>query len=153
MHKDNQNKKHTKDFDAWNEKKKGVNSKKYNPKLFFNEREVWWASVGVNVGVETDGKHKNFERPVLIITVFNGHMFWGVPLTSAEKQGEYYVKITHNKGESWANITQLKSFSSKRLLRKIGMIPKKDFDAVINKATQYIQIDPRKSRGLGGRSH
>ena len=73
--------------------------------------------------METDGKQLNFERPVLVLQKFNKEMFWGVPLTSREPTGEFYEKITHEKGVAWAMLTQMKTFSSKRLLRKVGMIP------------------------------
>lgn len=33
----------------------------------FNEREVWWCAIGVNVGYEIDGKGKDFARPVLVL--------------------------------------------------------------------------------------
>ena len=42
-----------KDFDSWNEKKKILNN---NDVSFYHEREVWWCSLGVNVGYEQNGK-------------------------------------------------------------------------------------------------
>lgn len=32
----------------------------------FTEGEVWWCSCGENVGIEINGKNKEFTRPVLI---------------------------------------------------------------------------------------
>ncbi|MDK2948964.1 MAG: hypothetical protein PWQ56_129 [Patescibacteria group bacterium] len=43
-----------KSFDEWNEDKKKLN--KLNSKFFLHEREVWWCSLGVNIGYEADGK-------------------------------------------------------------------------------------------------
>jgi mRNA interferase MazF len=111
-----------KDFDKWNKEKKQVNNKIPGYDFFFHAREIWWCSVGVNVGVETDGKNNNFERPVLILKKFNKEHFWGIPLTTNEKEGDFYQKIKHNKGTSWAILSQIRSFSTKRLLRKIGRI-------------------------------
>jgi hypothetical protein len=34
---------------------------------YVHEREVWGCSLGANIGVEADGKHDNFERPVLVL--------------------------------------------------------------------------------------
>lgn len=47
-----------KDFDGWNIKKKEINSKFHKPPMF-KERDIWWISVGINVGFEEDGKHEN----------------------------------------------------------------------------------------------
>ena len=58
-----------KNFDKWNDIKKSVNNKPDN--LGVHKREVWWMTLGLNVGVETDGKHENFERPVLVLKRFN----------------------------------------------------------------------------------
>jgi hypothetical protein len=41
-----------KDFDKWNTEKKIVDAKIVNTELFFYAREIWWCSVGLNVGVE-----------------------------------------------------------------------------------------------------
>ncbi len=122
--------------------------------LFFHEREVWWCSVGINIGVETDGKNENFERPVLIVKKFNGHMLWVIPLTSKQREGLHYVKISHDRGVSFACVSQMKTMSSKRLLRKIGMIAESEFDAVCTRVIGYLKkSDPALGGVLGGRSH
>ena len=41
-----------KDFDKWNEKKKTIDQKEISDQTFFNEREIWWGSLGLNVGFE-----------------------------------------------------------------------------------------------------
>ena len=43
-----------KDFDSWNEAKKGLDS--YDVFLPIKEGGVWWCSVGMNVGIEMCGK-------------------------------------------------------------------------------------------------
>jgi mRNA interferase MazF len=50
--------------------------------LYFKQREIWWASLGCNIGHEEDGKNIMFERPVLIVKKFNHHLLWVLPLTS-----------------------------------------------------------------------
>ncbi|MFA5361497.1 MAG: type II toxin-antitoxin system PemK/MazF family toxin [archaeon] len=138
-----QNKKEqqNKDFDKWNEEKKEINLKKVSYNFFFYEREVWWSSLGVNVGIETDGKNENFERPVLIIKKFNGNMVWVLPLTSKEHKGFYYQKINYDSGVSWAHLSQIRTISTKRLLRKVGTISETEFIKVINKLIDYIKIE------------
>lgn len=83
-----------KDFDRWNEKKKQTDFKNEKQKPFVHVREVWWCTVGVNVGSEIDVKNENFERPVLVMMVISRNGFLGVPLTSRKKgtslRGDYY---------------------------------------------------------------
>src|SRR5579864_8524776 len=55
-----------KNFDAWNEQKKVADGREIASDFFFHERELWWCALGANMGVEADGKHDLFERPVLI---------------------------------------------------------------------------------------
>ena len=43
-----------KDFDSWNEAKKGLDS--YDVFLPIKEGEVWWCSIGMNIGIEMCGK-------------------------------------------------------------------------------------------------
>ena len=98
-----------KDFDKWNEQKKKVNAYELRADFFYHQREVWWCAIGLNVDVETDGKQVNFERPVLVVQKFNKEMFWGIPLTSKERTGEFYEKISHDKGIAWAMLTHANS--------------------------------------------
>lgn len=122
-----------KDFDSWNKEKKQVNRTELNYNFFYHPREVWWCAVGLNVGVETDGKNNNFERPILIIRKFNKDMFWGIPLTGNEKVGDFFQKIKFDGGVSWAMLSQIKTFSAKRLLRKVGKISEHEFGLIHNK--------------------
>ena len=64
-----------KDFDKWNIEKKKID---YNIKnILPKKREIWWLSIGLNVGVEEDGKNNNFEQPILVMKVFNKQCFLG----------------------------------------------------------------------------
>ena len=79
-----------KDFDDWNELKNKYES--HNNQIF-EENEIWWASIGVNIGFESCGKNSNFNRPVLILKKFNKFIFLGIPLSSKIKQGKYYYNF------------------------------------------------------------
>ncbi|MEI6397020.1 MAG: type II toxin-antitoxin system PemK/MazF family toxin [Candidatus Taylorbacteria bacterium] len=110
---------------------------------------MWWCSLGINIGVESDGKNDNFERPVLIVKKFNADMIWIVPLTSRKHNNEYYRKVDHEFGPSWECLTQLRVVSTKRLLRKIGMTIQTDFQAVLTSLSEYIKIEtPAMSGGI-----
>jgi mRNA interferase MazF len=78
-----------KDFDRWNKKKKTLHQTHFTH--FVHEREVWWCALGANVGVEADGKHDNFERPVLVLRKFNRDAVLVVPL----RRDRSKIRITH----------------------------------------------------------
>lgn len=128
-----------KDFDTWNTEKKYIDQKKTNKNLFFHCREIWWCSAGLNIGVETNGKHSNFERPMLILKKFNNEMIWVLPLTTKHKQNKYHYKITHQSIKSWVVLSQIKTLSTKRLIRKIDSVSENDFQNII-KILQSILV-------------
>lgn len=51
------------DFDTWSKLKRELNGLSID--RFTHPREFWWCSLGINVGVEIDGKNENFECPVI----------------------------------------------------------------------------------------
>jgi mRNA interferase MazF len=117
-----------KDFDRWNARKKQIQNIEFNK--FVHEREVWWCALGVNVGVEADGRHDNFERPVLILQKFNKHAVLAVPLTSNVKPSPYKWRFTHN-GEPFAAVfSQIRLISTKRLLRKMYRMDRRIFEDI-----------------------
>ncbi len=146
-----------KNFDLWNEKKKQMEFKLDSENTYFYEREIWWCSIGVNVGVEVDGKNHDFERPVLVIKKFSKMMFWGIPLTSKAKYRPYLLKVSHEKGSSFANLAQLRLFSSKRIRRKVTMLSWKSFNEVleelmdcISKTAPFRRREPRRPKPIMG---
>jgi len=126
-----------KDFDKWNGAKKKTELKLDN--FGVHEREIWWISFGVNIGVETDGKNNDFERPALIIRKFNRQMVWILPTTLQEKDERFHEKFILEDKEYFVAITQLRTVSTKRFLRKIGMMSKDDFKKVKQRITGFLQ--------------
>jgi len=106
-----------KDFDGWNKIKKKTNEAEF--KDFVHKREVWWCSLGINVGYEQDGKHDSFERPILVLRKFNKDVVLAVPLTTRIKQNPYNVVFTHDGQEYSALISQIRLISTKRLKRRM----------------------------------
>lgn len=136
-----------KDFDAWNGQKKKVHAR--DEQILFHEREIWWCSLGVNVGVETDGKNDNFERPVLVLKKFNKDMVWVVPITSRKGPAKYYYPIKYGNKDRWVILSQLKTISSKRLIRKIEALPESDFEQISLLVRQFLKSE---TPPLGGES-
>ena len=129
----NYNKIMEKDFNRWNELKKKIDVR--NP-IYVSERDVWFCSVGLNVGSEQSGKHELFERPVLVIKKITANTFIGVPLTSNKKKGSWYVEIEST--NSSAIISQIKLFDTRRLARKIKVISMEEFEIIKDKLKKFI---------------
>jgi mRNA interferase MazF len=114
-----------KNFDLWNSLKKGLEARSSVPE--FSERDIWWCSLGLNVGYEEDGKNENFERPVCILRKFNKEIFVGLPLTSTRKGSPYYFPHKLHDTEGAILLSQGRLLSAKRLERKLGHIGKGKF--------------------------
>lgn len=127
-----------KDFDKWNKKKISIDSnKKYNhPK----EKEVWWCSVGMNVGTEIYGKGDDYTRPVLIINAEIGEGFIGIPLTSKLKNGKYSCIIRFNDKLGTALVSQIRNFDKRRLTKKIGRVVERDYTKVLDYLLSLCKI-------------
>ncbi len=79
-----------KNFILWHSKKSELH--KYKERPFFHEREVWFTSVGANIGFESDGKG---DESIVILKKFNNETLWGSILTSTKKFGIYYFTFRH----------------------------------------------------------
>lgn len=136
-------------FDKWNETKKSTH--KNRRKLGLKQREIWWVKIGQNIGSEEYGKGKDFARPVIIINRLTSDLFLGIPLTTTIKSNDYFHTFTYNnksKGavNNTAMILQLKTFSIKRVLSKIGMVNKEDFEVIVEKSKNLF--NPIKKMGV-----
>ena len=122
----------SKKFNEWNEVKKTLHNKQ-NKIVIPKEREVYWSSIGVNVGFEQDGKGEVFSRPVLIVKRYSKNLFFGIPLSTQIKEGSFFYTFTLNKKPSNALLVQAKVYDTKRLENRIGMINKEDFKTLKRK--------------------
>lgn len=118
-----------KDFDQWNEKKKQIDNSDY--RVNFHEREIWWCSVGINVGSEQDSNSSNYSRPVLILKQFTENIFLGIPLTTKIRTGQFRYRMKIGSIENDLLLMQIRTFDSKRLIRIIGNVNQKQFDKIL----------------------
>jgi len=125
-----------KDFDSWDSIKK--NLELADPDITFKEGSIWWCSLGLNIGHEQDGKHENFERPILIIKKFGSSSCLCLPLTTSGKENLFQWKIPSFKAGVFVIISQVRLISHKRLLRELGFVSKKDLRIVKNKLHSVI---------------
>ena len=128
----------SKKFDEWNEVKQKVEKKE---KISIpKEREVYWASIGENIGFEQNGKSELFTRPVLVLKRFTKNMFFGIPLSSQIKQGSFFYDFQLDGEKSNALLVQARLYDTKRLEKKIGMISKEDFQNLKKKFGELIDV-------------
>ncbi len=126
-----------KQFDTWNELKKSVDKREGLPS--FKERDIWWCSIGLNVGHEENGKNAAFHRPVLVVRKFNNRLFWGVPLTSQIKDNKHYHNFTFLGRPQCAMLTQLRLFDVSRFGEKMGRLAEKEFKAIRADLVDYLK--------------
>ena len=115
-----------KDFDNWNEKKKKIQLR--NEDIFFHDREIWWCSLGINIGFEQDGAGEEYYRPILILKGLSAQTFLAIPLTTSTNKHKFrpYIGKVEDK-DAHALISQMRVIDSKRLIHKIGYLDKKMF--------------------------
>lgn len=131
-----------KDFDNWNEEKKRLEDIGHDS-LSFHEREIWWCSIGINLGDEQDGKNELLERPVLILRKFNNKVAWVLPMSTKKKEGIYYHDIEHD-GRAFAVIlSQLRLISVKRFRRLVRKISPHQFALIQDKLIGLIKKQSR----------
>ena len=127
-----------KDFDKWNGEKKGLEQTGPD-ELPFHEREIWWCSVGLNLGDEQDGKNELFERPVLVVKKFNRKLAWVLPMSSKEKEGIYYHQLEHESQKFSVILSQLRLLSVKRFRRFIRKISPEQFTEIKSKLVELLK--------------
>ena len=127
-----------KDFKKWHNEKSNIHEHKN--RVFFHEREVWFAALGANIGFEQDGKGEEFLRPVVVVKKFNNEVLWGIPTTKKDKKGKYYFKFLYKEKESTtAILSQLRLVDSKRLKYHIGIMSEKDFSEMKKRITSFLK--------------
>ena len=109
-----------KEFYKWYMLKEQLHSAK--KEQYFKERDIFWASIGVNIGYEQDGKGEIFSRPILVVKKYNKNIFFGVPLSTKIKEGTFFFTFRLNEKLSSALLVQGRIYDTKRLENKIGKI-------------------------------
>ncbi len=125
-----------KDFNSWNFKKKKINSSSII--RLFHEREIWWASFGVNIGREQNGTGVNFERPIVILKKLSSDTFICLPLTTKKKLPKFQSIVTHEKVKGFIMLDQIRVFDTKRLVRKIGKLSVSEFNIMKKRLKEIL---------------
>ncbi len=128
-------------FDKWNSLKQKIDNKEQI--IGYSQRDILFISIGKNVGFESYGKGEEFLRPVLVVKKFGKDSFYGIPLSTNNKEGYFYYNFNYKKDiKSTAMLSQAKVFDSKRIKYRSGQIRKKDFEKLIKKFFEVITPFP-----------
>ena len=95
-----------------------------------SERDIWWASVGENVGSEINGKSERFSRPVLILRKLAHEFFLVAPTSTQHREGTWYVHVRLKDQDEYVCLNQIRTIDHRRLFSKLGQIDTDYFDKV-----------------------
>lgn len=130
---DSEGSRDVKDFDRWNDHKKGISLRFSGLGAYPQEREVWICSIGKNIGREQNGGLRDFSRPVLVIKKFNNEMFWVVPLSTKQKQLDFYFNYIDPYGlPATAIVAQMRLVSIRRFQRDVYVLPPLLWEKIIS---------------------
>ena len=116
-------------FLEWIGVKQKLAQREYVPP-FLREGDLWWCGVGENVGIEVNGKSKDFTRPVIVVKKFGRLGFLGIPTSRKPRTGSWYVGFVHKGLNETAMLSQARVFSYKRLHAKMGELDGTDMHKV-----------------------
>jgi mRNA-degrading endonuclease toxin of MazEF toxin-antitoxin module len=123
------------DFDDWNVFMQEIEFSEFIP--YFQEGEIWWVYLGVNIGHEMGGKGQDFSRPVLILKKYNKSSFLCIPLSTSLKPGKYRINIGNISGkEATVNLSQMRNTDARRLKNKITVLDMATLQMIKRKASQ-----------------
>ena len=71
--------------------------------------DIWWASIGENVGSEINGKSRLFSRPVIIFKKLAHGFYFVIPTTTKSKVGSWYVSVRQADREMIASLHQARA--------------------------------------------
>lgn len=118
-----------KDFKTWNIKKEKIH--KDESRKLYHTREVWWCSLGINVGFEQDGNGAEYQRPVLILKGLSKDTCLILPLTTSTNKHPMRILagIVDEKTAS-VILSQMRVVDTKRFANKIGFLEKEFFENI-----------------------
>ena len=129
-------------YNEWNLKKQKINfsERPLDELIYFKEGDVWWCSIGMNVGSESFGKGKNFRRPVLVIKKLSADLCVALPITSQQKIGTWFEDVLLNGENRYVMLYQIRTLNKKRFTIKIGELEDNDFKKVKEKLKTLLEF-------------
>lgn len=130
--------KYVKKFDEWNQRKKILNDRIIPDDFFVLEREIWWVSWGVNIGIEIDGKHDPFERPALVLKLCGYDGCLVLPISTKSKVGKGFYPLVYRNEKMTISLLQIRFMSINRLLRLVRRMEEKEFLKIKKKFLRLV---------------
>ncbi len=115
-----------KDFPNWSRLKEKLDGLVHRAP-HVSEGDIWWASVGENIGSEIGGKNQQFSRPVIIFKKLAHGFYFVIPTTTKEKTGSWYIQFRQKEIDMSACLHQVRSIDHRRLSSKLGTLDATDF--------------------------
>ncbi len=133
-------------FDEWNQVKRKLSQKEKI--IDFYQGNIYFMSIGKNIGHEVYGKEQLFLRPVLVYKKLTKTTFLGIPLTSQKKEGSYFFQFSYKKDKvSIAMFNQMRVYDIRRSRYLSGKINKKTYKNLENKIQEFMIVtSSRKKR-------
>ncbi len=116
-------------FAEWFRLKEKLDASSHNVPLA-KEREIWWVSLGENVGSEMGGKNQLFSRPALIIKKLTRGFFLVAPTTTKPHEGSWYVKVRLGELDEYVCLNQIRTIDYRRMYSLLGQLDGADFARV-----------------------
>ena len=126
-------------YDEWNERKKDIAFPSFR-NIYFREGDIWWCSLGLNVGRESYGKGKEFRRPILVLKKLSSDICIILPLSSKEKIGTWFIDVTFQEHKRYVLLYQIRMLHTKRFQRKLGQLDEKGMFRVKEKLGKLLEL-------------
>jgi mRNA interferase MazF len=95
-----------------------------------SERDIWWASIGENVGSEINGKSALFSRPVIVLKKLSHGFYFVIPTTTQVREGSWYVPFRQQGKDMFGCLHQARAIDFRRLSSRLGKIDGDDYERV-----------------------
>ncbi len=118
-----------KKFLEWIGLKERLHDNEHEPP-FVSEREIWWVSLGENIGSELNGKSNRFTRPSLVLKKLAHGFFLIAPTTTQSHEGSWYVKVSLEGKDEYICLNQIRTIDHRRLYSRLGKLDDDDFRRV-----------------------
>jgi len=117
-------------FAEWIGLKERLHNQAHKPPLV-SEGDIWWTSVGENIGSEINGKSALFSRPAIIFRKLTHSFYFVIPTTTQTKKGSWFVAFRHGGRNMVACLHQARAIDYRRLSTKLGTIDDEDYRRVL----------------------